>query len=176
MVTTGSRGSTPPAPTPVSTSAGSRAGNGKLNLHVDAGTSSFAGVVHVSVSGDAGQGVDEEDLPVGLTAIDQATVGHYHLVFTVPAGYSVTPASMDIDVLCDNLLDLTVNVQATTTTTSIAAPAITYGDAGAVTVSVASVDGAAPGSVTLSGRRRRIADAGTRRRLGRIQRAWLERG
>lgn len=126
------------------------AGEGTVNFNVHAPGSFGASTVQMNVTSTfEGNAVGSFQLPAGTTSLGKANTGRYHIEFVAPAGYFVTPAFVDVDILCDLQNDITLTVTAAATTTSINAPTITYGHDGVVTVSVASADGAVPGSVDL---------------------------
>ena len=123
--------------------------HGTLNINISAGNSGFTGTVQGTIlvpltGGNHGSG----PLPLGTTTIN-ADVGHFLLQFTAPAGYTVTPSSIEVDVLCDTPVDVNVQVKAITSTTGGTAP-ITYGSNGQVNVSVGSASGPAPGNVSIT--------------------------
>jgi hypothetical protein len=78
-----------------------------------------------------------------------ADAARYRVDVTVPAGYVATPASFEIDVLCEEPLDVPIVITAITQT-AVNAPSIIQGQDGIVTVNVGSVAGVVPGNVLLS--------------------------
>jgi hypothetical protein len=71
-----------------------------------------------------------DNLPLGTTEIGEAPEGQYRAVFTVPAGYVISPPQIEFDAICGTPVLLTAHITAVDTT----APVIT-----SVTPSVSSL-------------------------------------
>lgn len=61
------------------------------------------------VNSITGEEIGNESMPVG-TIDGEISTGRYRFTFTAPAGYAVSPASIDVEALCDQPITLTVYV------------------------------------------------------------------
>ena len=92
-----------------------------VTTNIVAGSVSFTTIQMTLFLRTTGEELFTEDVPLGTTVLGEAPPGQYRAVFTVPAGYVITPAEIEFDAICGTPVLLTAHITVADTTPPVIA-------------------------------------------------------